>query len=43
MPSPGSPRLTEYAASMAEAAHSENVAARLAQVREGLKLLADYL
>jgi hypothetical protein len=28
---------------MAEAASSENVPARLAQVRDGLKLLADYL
>jgi len=28
---------------MAEAASSESVNARLAQVRDGLKLLADYL
>jgi len=28
---------------MAEAAHTDNVPARLAQVRDGLKLLADYL
>jgi len=28
---------------MAEAASPENVTARLAQVRDGLKLLADYL
>jgi hypothetical protein len=30
-------------AAMAEAAQTENVSARLAQVRDGLKLLADYL
>jgi len=32
-----------YPESMAEAASSENVTARLAQVRDGFKLLADYL
>ena len=32
-----------YALRMAEAASTENVTARLAQVRDGLKLLADYL
>jgi hypothetical protein len=35
--------LTQYAEPMAEAAQAENVTARLAQVRDGFKLLADYL
>jgi hypothetical protein len=34
---------TEYAQAMAEAASTENFDARLARVRDGLKLLADYL
>jgi hypothetical protein len=35
--------LTQYAGPMAEAAQTESVTARLAQVRDGFKLLADYL
>jgi hypothetical protein len=37
--SPGS----GYAAGMAEAAQTESVPARLAEIREQLKLLSDYL
>ena len=36
-------RATEYAGRMAEAPSTEAVSARLAEIREGLTLLADYL
>jgi hypothetical protein len=37
------PRAPFKLASMAEAASTESITARLAHVRDGLKLLADYL